>query len=55
MVLFWSGMRGAVPTLAAALALPLTTDADTAFPNRDLIVFLTFGVILGTLGVVSKA
>ena len=47
-VLSWSGMRGAV-SLAAALALPLTTDADTAFPNRDLIVFLTFGVILGTL------
>jgi CPA1 family monovalent cation:H+ antiporter len=41
-------MRGAV-SLAAALALPLTTDADAAFPNRDLIVFLTFGVILGTL------
>jgi len=47
-VLSWSGMRGAV-SLAAALALPLTTDADAAFPNRDLIVFLTFGVILGTL------
>jgi monovalent cation/hydrogen antiporter len=47
-VLSWSGMRGAV-SLAAALALPLTTDADAPFPNRDLIVFLTFGVILGTL------
>jgi monovalent cation/hydrogen antiporter len=47
-VLSWSGMRGAV-SLAAALALPLTTDTDAAFPNRDLIVFLTFGVILGTL------
>ena len=41
-------MRGAV-SLAAALALPLTTDAGTPFPNRDLIIFLTFGVILGTL------
>ena len=40
-VLSWSGMRGAV-SLAAALALPLTTDAGAAFPNRDLIVFLTF-------------
>jgi monovalent cation/hydrogen antiporter len=48
LVLSWSGMRGAV-SLAAALALPLTTDADAPFPNRDLIVFLTFGVILGTL------
>ena len=47
-VLSWSGMRGAV-SLAAALALPLTTDAGGSFPNRDLIVFLTFGVILGTL------
>ena len=47
-VLAWSGMRGAV-SLAAALALPLTTDAGEAFPNRDLIVFLTFAVILGTL------
>ena len=47
-VLVWAGMRGAV-SLAAALALPLTTDAGTTFPNRDLIIFLTFSVILGTL------
>jgi CPA1 family monovalent cation:H+ antiporter len=47
-VLAWSGMRGAV-SLAAALALPLTTDAGNAFPDRPLIIFLTFGVILGTL------
>jgi monovalent cation/hydrogen antiporter len=47
-VLAWSGMRGAV-SLAAALALPLTTDADSPFPDRELIVFLTFSVILGTL------
>jgi Na+/H+ antiporter len=47
-VLAWAGMRGAV-SLAAALALPLTTDAGAQFPNRDLIVFLTFSVILGTL------
>src|SRR5438874_2342047 len=44
----WAGMRGAV-SLAAALAVPLTTDAGGAFPQRDLIVFLTFCVILGTL------
>jgi Na+/H+ antiporter len=44
----WSGMRGAV-SMAAALALPLTTDAGDAFPQRDLIVFLTFAVILVTL------
>jgi monovalent cation/hydrogen antiporter len=44
----WTGMRGAV-SLAAALAIPLETDAGAAFPGRDLIVFLTFCVILGTL------
>lgn len=44
----WSGMRGAV-SLAAALALPLTTDAGTPFPDRELIVFLTFSAILTTL------
>jgi CPA1 family monovalent cation:H+ antiporter len=44
----WSGMRGAV-SLAAALAIPLTTDAGASFPERDLIIFLTFCVILGTL------
>ena len=44
----WSGMRGAV-SLAAALAIPLTTDAGAPFPQRDLIIFLTFCVILGTL------
>ena len=44
----WSGMRGAV-SLAAALALPLQTDAGTPFPDRDLIIFLTFAVIFATL------
>jgi monovalent cation/hydrogen antiporter len=48
LVLTWAGMRGAV-SLAAALALPLTTDAGAPFPDRDLVVFLTFTVILGTL------
>jgi CPA1 family monovalent cation:H+ antiporter len=44
----WAGMRGAV-SLAAALAIPLTTDSGNPFPERDLVVFLTFCVILGTL------
>jgi CPA1 family monovalent cation:H+ antiporter len=44
----WSGMRGAV-SLAVALALPLTTDAGEPFPERNLIIFLTFGVIFFTL------
>ena len=47
-VMGWSGMRGAV-SLAAALAIPLTTGAGDAFPGRDLILFLTFSVILATL------
>jgi monovalent cation/hydrogen antiporter len=48
MIVAWSGMRGAV-SLAAALAIPLTTDAGAPFPNRDLIIFLTFSVIFFTL------
>ncbi len=44
----WAGMRGAV-SLAAALALPLETDAGAALPGRDLILFITFVVILFTL------
>jgi CPA1 family monovalent cation:H+ antiporter len=48
MVAAWSGMRGAV-SLAAALALPLETDAGAPLPQRDLILFLTFAVILATL------
>jgi monovalent cation/hydrogen antiporter len=46
--LSWAGMRGAV-SLAAALALPLETDAGAPFPDRELILFLTFSVILATL------
>ena len=46
--LSWAGMRGAV-SLAAALALPLETDAGAPFPGRELILFLTFSVILATL------
>jgi Na+/H+ antiporter len=42
LVVGWSGMRGAV-SLAAALALPRD------FPLRNLILFLTFAVILATL------
>src|SRR3954465_2574536 len=47
-VIAWSGMRGAV-SLAAPLSLPLTPDAGTPSPHPDLIIFLTFGVILATL------
>jgi CPA1 family monovalent cation:H+ antiporter len=44
----WAGMRGVV-SLAAALALPLTLDSGAPFPERDLVIFLTFSVILATL------
>jgi CPA1 family monovalent cation:H+ antiporter len=44
----WSGMRGGV-SLAAALALPLETDAGAPFPERDLIIFIAFCVILFSL------
>ena len=47
-VVGWTGMRGVV-SLAAALALPLTTADGEPFPGRDLIQFLTFGVIFATL------
>jgi CPA1 family monovalent cation:H+ antiporter len=41
-------MRGAV-TLAAALAIPLSTDSGAPFPDRSLIIFLAFSVVLATL------
>jgi CPA1 family monovalent cation:H+ antiporter len=44
-IVSWAGMRGAV-SLAAALALPLTPHP---FPQRDLVIFLTFCVIIATL------
>jgi NhaP-type Na+/H+ or K+/H+ antiporter len=47
-IVAWSGMRGVV-SLAAALALPLMIGENTPFPNRELIIFLTFSVIFSTL------
>jgi CPA1 family monovalent cation:H+ antiporter len=44
----WSGMRGVV-SLAAALAIPLTLSTGEGFPHRNLILFITFVVILFTL------
>jgi len=46
-IVAWSGMRGVV-SLAAALALPLSF-GKVVFPNRDMIIFLTFSVIFATL------
>jgi len=47
-VVSWAGMRGVI-SLAVALSLPLVTDAGRPFPGRDLIIFVTFALILVTL------
>ena len=47
-VVGWTGMRGVV-ALAAAMALPETLTDGRPFPQRNLIIFLTFCVILVTL------
>jgi len=44
----WSGMRGLV-SIASALAIPLTLPGGEAFPNRHMILFITFVVIVVTL------
>jgi monovalent cation/hydrogen antiporter len=44
----WTGMRGAV-TIAAALLIPLETNAGTPVPGRNLVVFFAFAVVLATL------
>jgi len=48
MIVGWTGMRGVV-SLAAALSIPLTLDNGTPFPQRNMILFITFIVILLTL------
>jgi CPA1 family monovalent cation:H+ antiporter len=47
-VVGWTGMRGVI-SLAAAIALPTTLAHGAPFAQRDLIIFLTFSVILVTL------
>src|SRR6266498_3578776 len=47
-VVAWAGMRGA-STLVVALAIPLATNDGTAFPDRALVIFLTFCVVVVTL------
>jgi Na+/H+ antiporter len=47
-ILSWAGMRGIV-TLATALAIPTTVRDGGPFPDRDLMLFLAFCVILVTL------
>jgi CPA1 family monovalent cation:H+ antiporter len=47
-ILSFTGVRGVV-SLAAALALPLNTGDGTPFIQRDMILFIAFGVIVATL------
>lgn len=47
-VVGWSGMRGIV-SLAAALSIPFALSQGVAFPHRDLIIFITYCVIVVTL------
>jgi CPA1 family monovalent cation:H+ antiporter len=48
LILGWSGMRGVI-TLAAAMSLPELVNSGASFPQRDLLIFLSFCVILVTL------
>jgi monovalent cation/hydrogen antiporter len=47
-VVGWTGMRGVI-ALAAAISLPVTLDNGAEFPQRNMIIFLTFAVIIVTL------
>jgi len=47
-VVAWSGARGGV-SLASALAIPLALENGAPFPQRDMILFLTFSIIVATL------
>lgn len=44
----WAGMRGTI-TLAAALSIPLVQADGTPFPGRDIVIFLSLGVVVVTL------
>ncbi|WP_129713632.1 Na+/H+ antiporter [Pedobacter sp. SYP-B3415] len=48
LIVGWAGMRGVV-SLASALSIPLLMQDGTPFPHRNLILFITFVVILATL------
>jgi len=47
-VVGWAGMRGVV-SLAIAFSIPLTMHGGEDFPGRNLILFLTFTTVIGTL------
>lgn len=47
-VIGWTGMRGII-SLAAALAIPYVDQYGAPIPHRELVIFLTFAVIVSTL------
>ncbi|MEU5627597.1 Na+/H+ antiporter [Streptomyces tendae] len=47
-VIGWAGMRGVV-SLAIAFSIPLTVHGGEPFPERNLVLFLTFTTVIGTL------
>jgi monovalent cation/hydrogen antiporter len=47
-IISWSGMRGIV-SLATAIALPLTLNDGSPFPNRSEIIFISIVVVLFTI------
>jgi CPA1 family monovalent cation:H+ antiporter len=47
-VISWAGMRGVV-SLAIAFSIPVTMHGGEDFPGRNLILFLTFTTVIGTL------
>ncbi|MGW7369358.1 Na+/H+ antiporter [Streptomyces sp. NPDC054841] len=48
MIVGWAGMRGVV-SLAIAFSIPLTVPGGEPFPDRNLVLFLTFTTVIGTL------
>ncbi|MGW1885128.1 Na+/H+ antiporter [Streptomyces sp. NPDC001970] len=47
-IVAWAGMRGVV-SLAIAFSIPLTVQGGEPFPARNLVLFLTFTTVIGTL------
>lgn len=48
LIVGWAGMRGVV-SLAIAFSIPLSMDDGDPFPGRNLVLFLTFTTVIGTL------
>ncbi|MFI6641345.1 Na+/H+ antiporter [Streptomyces sp. NPDC050504] len=48
LIVSWAGMRGVV-SLAIAFSIPMTVEGGAPFPARNLVLFLTFTTVIGTL------